>query len=619
MAVRLVAVVLTLVGFTHAARIKHHEHQEQDDVVAEGDTEIASMAQESQSASQDKKPVPTDVEDIVPFFRPPRAQVKTSFVENGLLFPGQSDATQILQTATTCSGTFLATFNIQNFGVTKAGRSAVLQALAEIVARYDIVAIQELSQMPGASGVCGENTASAICDLLEQAKLVSSRPFSVVVSPRGDVDEQYAVIYDSSKVTYVTGGTYADPENIHSRPPHVFVLQVGDARMAIAQTHTSPRSATAEIQNMPSVINWMETAFAASYNLIVGDYNADGSYFKEDKKWARIMHLLPDYALLTGNELDTTVATSDNTYDRIIATSSLSADPPAVFVIETHIDLAPVKEQGCAKGYVPSSVCSSSSPVDWVDITKELSDHYPVELCIQKNTGPTPEPGPTLEPTSAQPTPVPTHARMNQAGDCAVVGFHATNPEQFGILVLSTIYENSVVFVTDNGAYSDGRLRRGEGILSMQAQYDIPPGTVLNMTNVDWIKEEGRFQLSTTGDQILVFTNSIDVPLHMCALNFERTPGGWQSDAKNTHTSALPKGLVDGVTAFALDEVNNAAYTGPTYRTIDELAMLTVQLQHWKSSDDPERVIVPSTFKVMSNEYRQIKKLREEWRYTPRS
>lgn len=121
----------------------------------------------------------------------------------------------------------------------------------------------------------------------------------------------------------------------------------------------------------------MESTFGAEINMVVGDFNADGSYFDEDAGWSSVLAQMPRYSLLTGNDLDTTVAQSSNTYDRILATSSLAADSPSVYVMEQAMDLSDVKVQGCDQGYINEDVCAGT---DWVEVAKELSDHYPVEL-----------------------------------------------------------------------------------------------------------------------------------------------------------------------------------------------------------------------------------------------
>ena len=42
------------------------------------------------------------------------------------------------------------------------------------------------------------------------------------------------------------------------------------------------------------------------------------------------------------------------------------------------MNLSGVFTQGCADGYIGSEICNS---VQWHEVARELSDHYPIELC----------------------------------------------------------------------------------------------------------------------------------------------------------------------------------------------------------------------------------------------
>ncbi|CAJ1335070.1 unnamed protein product [Effrenium voratum] len=152
---------------------------------------------------------------------------------------------QIITEAPACDGVFLATFNIQNYGESKASKSAVLDALAAVIVRYDVVTIQEISQMPDGTGECGENTESSICSLQVAVNAHSPRHFSLRISPRIG-DEQYAILYDTTLGTYLSGDEFPDSTATFSRPPYAFHLDIGGARLAIASTHTSPSTASAE-------------------------------------------------------------------------------------------------------------------------------------------------------------------------------------------------------------------------------------------------------------------------------------------------------------------------------------------------------------------------------------
>eukprot|EP00930_Biecheleria_cincta_P047853 TRINITY_DN3324_c0_g1_i2.p1 TRINITY_DN3324_c0_g1~~TRINITY_DN3324_c0_g1_i2.p1 ORF type:complete len:483 (-),score=66.49 TRINITY_DN3324_c0_g1_i2:835-2259(-) len=440
---------------------------------------------------------------------------------------------QRLSPGSTCGGVFFASFNIQNFGPTKASRSAVLNALAVIVARYDIVAIQELSQSPQDTGPCGPNTAEAICALLGAVNKVAKSRYSVQVSPRIG-DEQYVLMFNA-KVSYVQGAVYPDDKRIHSRPPYAFEVRIGKATLAIATTHTGPSTALSQINDYVAVSKWMESAFHADTYIIAGDFNADGSYFDEETAWDPILAHMPGYLLLTGNDLDTTVAHSSNTYDRILATETLKSDPAAVFNIEGHVNLSDVLIQGCRESYIPTSICQS---VVWSKVAQELSDHYPVELCMHPCID---RPGCKQNETSRN-TLLP--------GDCAIVGFKADNPDDVAIVLLKDVPSGQKIFVT----------------------------------------------ISSAGDQVIVFAGSVERPTYLCAINFEGSAAAWQSTADSSKASALPTGLVNGQTALALSQTANAAYTGSATGSASQLRAAINDATHWIVHDSkPPKM--PSLFR----------------------
>jgi len=67
-------------------------------------------------------------------------------------------------------GLCFGTWNIQNLGVSKGGRPAVINAIQRVVQRYDLIAVQELSQKPVPPFECGDNTESVICSILPDKK-----------------------------------------------------------------------------------------------------------------------------------------------------------------------------------------------------------------------------------------------------------------------------------------------------------------------------------------------------------------------------------------------------------------------------------------------------------------
>ena len=162
-------------------------------------------------------------------------------------------------------------------------------------------------------------------------------------------------------------------------------------------------------------------------------------------------------------------------------------------------------------------------------------------------------------------------------GDVAIVGFDAVNPrdslgklldDDFSFVTLVNLEAGDELFFTDNGARSDGMLRVGEGILRYTAPSYVAAGTAIrrsaNAADFDALSGGFRdFDLALSGDQILAFTvDGVGAARFLYGLNDEES--NWQDDATSSNTSALPPGLLNGQTAIALVEVDNAVYNGPT-------------------------------------------------------
>jgi len=294
-----------------------------------------------------------------------------------------------------CNGKCFGTWNIQNLGRSKGGRPAMMAVIRRVLARFDVVAIQELSQLPGPPYAwCGKYTESVICD-----SLPDTRSFAVKASPRIG-DEQYVVMYrtESAELNN-TGATYPDPRGIHSRTLHAFDIHIKRGnidRLVLTVTHTSPEQATEEIQNFPAVLEWMQQSFhGTEHYMLAGDFNADGRYFRDEHEW-QDSELPPEwegYVQLTNNSMDTTVASNDHTYDRVVVSQALGdlAANAKVLRLESF-DMTSLFYEGCSMGYVPSRLCKRKDLVGkaWNDfpseakaaLAREVSDHHPIEVCL---------------------------------------------------------------------------------------------------------------------------------------------------------------------------------------------------------------------------------------------
>ncbi|MDO9517737.1 MAG: endonuclease/exonuclease/phosphatase family protein, partial [Methanosarcinaceae archaeon] len=209
----------------------------------------------------------------------------------------------------------IGAFNIQVFGVSKADKPEVMDVLGKIIRTYDIVAIQEIRDI----------SQTALPELLDVVNSNGAQ-YEYVVSERlgrTTSKEQYAYIYNTQTVKQVgEPHTYPEPAGTDPfhRQPYIASFEAlgGNFDVTLLTIHTDPDEATDEINALDDVVEYARGMYPDEQDFIVlGDLNADGSYFKEDS-----ISDLSEYYWCIDNTLDTTTKSTDYTYDRIILTDS---------------------------------------------------------------------------------------------------------------------------------------------------------------------------------------------------------------------------------------------------------------------------------------------------------
>jgi endonuclease/exonuclease/phosphatase family metal-dependent hydrolase len=216
--------------------------------------------------------------------------------------------TDVSDTISVCS------FNVQIFGVSKMSKPEVVDILVDIVSQADITAIQEVRS----------SSEESVLQFMEQLP----PHYDYVLGPRegrSSSKEQYWIIYDANKLELIAADTWSDPEDIYERNPlGAFFSTRHNFDFIIIDNHIQPSGALAEITALPQVIGYYRDLWQETDILLVGDFNADGSYYNE----ALLENTFPptEYAIIIDNDVDTTVAASANTYDRFIITSTTIED-----------------------------------------------------------------------------------------------------------------------------------------------------------------------------------------------------------------------------------------------------------------------------------------------------
>ena len=197
-----------------------------------------------------------------------------------------------------------------------------MDVLAKTIRNYDIVGIQEIRD-------ASETSLPALVTLINSGTDENGRPYNYdyVVSDRlgrSTSKEQYAYIYDKNTV-YVASEPLVYPEpdgDSFEREPYMvtFRSNAGTFDAVLILIHTKPEDAKNEIDGLDAVVRYAKSIYHGQNNyIIMGDFNADGSYFNESGPSALKSD---EYIWLIGNDVVTTTKTQ-NTYDRIVITKSL--------------------------------------------------------------------------------------------------------------------------------------------------------------------------------------------------------------------------------------------------------------------------------------------------------
>ncbi|MBD3173432.1 endonuclease [Candidatus Bathyarchaeota archaeon] len=207
----------------------------------------------------------------------------------------------------------VAAFNIQIFGRSKRDEPLVMDILADTVREFDIVLIQEIRDS-------SETTAPIF---LEEINLREGPEYDFIRSPRvgrTSSKEAYAYFYNTETVEHIPGSDflYNDTGDVFEREPYVASFRSGEFDFTLVGIHTKPDDAYYEIGNLTIVYDYVQGFGDEQDIILLGDFNADGSYFDEDSLSNPLR--AAEYYWVIENDFDTMTKT-DWTYDRIILTN----------------------------------------------------------------------------------------------------------------------------------------------------------------------------------------------------------------------------------------------------------------------------------------------------------
>lgn len=190
----------------------------------------------------------------------------------------------------------IACWNLQIFGPSKSSNETLLDYYVEKLDDYDIFIVQEIRD------VSGDAIKTLAEGFPEYQYIISNR------AGQSTSKEQYAVFYND-QVTLIESYDYqAEYQQMMQRPPLKVTFTSNKWTFTIYTAHTQPNNVPVELTVLETIID-----HPIGDAIIMGDLNADGSYYDEDN----FAHF-KDWQWIVTNDVDTTVASSNNTYDRII-------------------------------------------------------------------------------------------------------------------------------------------------------------------------------------------------------------------------------------------------------------------------------------------------------------
>lgn len=190
----------------------------------------------------------------------------------------------------------IASFNIQVFGDEKARDSWIMERLAEVVRKFDIVAIQEIRT----------KDQSMLNQFLAYVNAKGDR-YEYLLGPRlgrTTSKEQYAYIYDSTRIRTNTNCSYTlnDDIDVLHREPLIARFQVKSNRTSAPWTftlvnlHTDPDVAQQECDAMGPILRELRNyEFAAAQEddvILMGDLNAAPANFGKLEQIAGVRPLI---------------------------------------------------------------------------------------------------------------------------------------------------------------------------------------------------------------------------------------------------------------------------------------------------------------------------------------
>jgi deoxyribonuclease-1-like protein len=269
----------------------------------------------------------------------------------------------------------IASFNIQVLGEDKMNDRWVMERIAEVIRRFDIVAIQEVRA----------KNQTLLPTLVNYVNAMGGR-YDYLLGPRlgrSNSKEQYAYVYDASRVITSKDYSYTlndDIDLLHREPLIArFVARTSLTNrpwsFSLVNLHTDPDEAVAEVEAMGSILREIRNyEFAAGQEedvILLGDFNTGPEKMRNLQALAGMRPLIVNQPT---NVMETKI------YDNILIEPVANAEFTGLFGVLSLREFFGISMNDAAK-------LSDHNPV-WAEfLVEERSSYSQQQMAIQPFVG----------------------------------------------------------------------------------------------------------------------------------------------------------------------------------------------------------------------------------------
>ncbi|XP_066212601.1 deoxyribonuclease-1-like 1 isoform X1 [Saccopteryx leptura] len=210
----------------------------------------------------------------------------------------------------------ICAFNAQRLTLAKVAREHVMDTLVQILARCDIMVLQEVVDSSG--------TAISLL-LRELNRFDGSGPYQILSSPplgRSTYMETYVYIYRSHKTQVLDHYVYNDKDDLFAREPFVAQFTLPSKvlpSLVLVPLHTTPKAVEKELNALYDVFLDVSQRWQSKDIILLGDFNANCASLTKKRLSELALRTQADFYWAIADGEDTTVRASTHcAYDRIV-------------------------------------------------------------------------------------------------------------------------------------------------------------------------------------------------------------------------------------------------------------------------------------------------------------